>query len=502
MTGKRKVRIGPRCRRGRGSASQWPASRCSCTPRTAAATSTPTARWVLPNERVLMIGFDGLLLTSATGENVRWIPTARPSIAVACRSVRDAGLAGGAHAHNVRKRCPAHDADPVPPSRSDAMSSGSPERRCRTLSLAAMSSGEPIETMMPPTWSESTQRRRPEKRTVVEGRVGAREPGDDELADLLATDSWASTLATDAGENGAGARPGPRPGGAARGHQREDDPSGAPHLPRGCRCDSRLQRSADAGGSGASRHRGAAQRLRSTWSAASAWPAHEPDRRRPLRTSDVDSCSRRRPAARGAVLSPEHGFRGAGGPARSRRTVDSATGLPIYSLYGGSRPSAPPRSTVDVLLIDLQDVGARYYTYPATATCVMTRTPPRLGQPVVVLDRPDPIGGALVAGDVRQAVGDPDSQLVGFLPVPMRHGMTLGELLRLANDVLALRADLVVVPAAGWRRDMAYRCHGTALDPSVAEHARSRERLSLPGDVPVRGHESVGGAGEPLWRSR
>lgn len=162
-----------------------------------------------------------------------------------------------------------------------------------------------------------------------------------------------------------------------------------------------------------------------------------------------------------ALFSPEHGFRGQEDRPGLPDAVDSSTGLPIYSLYGGSRAAARAAlDSIDVLLIDLQDIGARYYTYPATATTLMRDAAAR-GKAVVVLDRPDPIGGMLMGGDIRSVVGDPDSQLVGFLPVPMRHGMTLGELLRLANDVLAVRADLVVVPAAGWRRDMAY--DGTGL---------------------------------------
>jgi uncharacterized protein YbbC (DUF1343 family) len=75
---------------------------------------------------------------------------------------------------------------------------------------------------------------------------------------------------------------------------------------------------------------------------------------------------------------------------------------------------------------------------------------------VIVLDRPNPIGGRAVQGNVRARAGDPDSAFVGFMPVAMRHGMTLGELARMANDVLAIGADLVVVPAAGWTRGMLY----------------------------------------------
>ena len=161
-----------------------------------------------------------------------------------------------------------------------------------------------------------------------------------------------------------------------------------------------------------------------------------------------------------ALFSPEHGFRGLEDRPGLPDAVDSATRLPIYSLYGGSRPpNFAALDSADVALVDLQDIGARYYTYPATATQLM-RQAARRGVRVVVLDRPDPVGGEAVQGNVHAAIADPDTALVGFLPVPMRHGMTLGELLRLANDVLGLHADLVVVPAAGWRRGMYFDATG------------------------------------------
>ena len=160
------------------------------------------------------------------------------------------------------------------------------------------------------------------------------------------------------------------------------------------------------------------------------------------------------------LFSPEHGFRGVEDRPGLPDGIDSATNLPIYSLYGGSRAAAlGALDSIDVLLIDLQDIGARYYTYPATAASLMRAAATR-GKSVVVLDRPDPIGGEVVQGNVRPRVGDPDSTLVGFLPIPMRHGMTLGELERLADDQLGLHADLVVVPAVGWRRAMTFDATG------------------------------------------
>ncbi len=148
-----------------------------------------------------------------------------------------------------------------------------------------------------------------------------------------------------------------------------------------------------------------------------------------------------------ALFSPEHGFRGGAAPgAAVANGRDSTTGLPIYSLYGqNTAPTAEMLSAVDVLLVDLQDVGARYFTYLATTVAVM-RAAAVSGKRVVVLDRPNPIGG-LVQGNVLDTGF---TSFVGVLPVPMRHGMTLGELARLANAELHVGADLTVVPVAGW----------------------------------------------------
>lgn len=175
---------------------------------------------------------------------------------------------------------------------------------------------------------------------------------------------------------------------------------------------------------------------------------------------DADRLRTTRDARLTVLFSPEHGFRGTEDRSGLPDSRDSATGLPIYSLYGGSRSAARSAlDSIDVLLIDLQDIGARYYTYIATATQLM-RDAARGRKRVIVLDRPDPIGGVAVQGNVRATVGDPDSAFVGFLPVAMRYGMTFGELARLANDVMGIGADLVVIPAAGWKRSMFYDATG------------------------------------------
>lgn len=153
-----------------------------------------------------------------------------------------------------------------------------------------------------------------------------------------------------------------------------------------------------------------------------------------------------------ALFSPEHGFRGTAAPGEAVATThDSASGLPIYSLYG--RTSAPTDSMlagVELLLVDLPDVGARYYTYLSTTVEVM-RAAARHEIPVVLLDRPNPIGG-LVQGNVLDTAY---RSFVGLLAIPMRHGLTLGELARLARHDLAVPGSLVVVPAKGWSRNEA-----------------------------------------------
>ena len=163
-----------------------------------------------------------------------------------------------------------------------------------------------------------------------------------------------------------------------------------------------------------------------------------------------------------ALFSPEHGFRGTADPgAAVTSSTDSATGLPIYSLYGGTpAPTAQMLRGIEMLLVDLQDAGARYYTYLYTTVGVM-RAAASAGIPVMVLDRPAPIGGA-VQGDVL----DPDyASPVGVLAVPMRHGMTLGELSLLARADLRIPVRLRVIPAAGWTRRLAWDDTGLPFIP-------------------------------------
>ena len=161
------------------------------------------------------------------------------------------------------------------------------------------------------------------------------------------------------------------------------------------------------------------------------------------------------------VFSPEHGFRGtveAGGTVRG--SVDSQTGVPIRSLYGGGRSKGPKEAdmrTFDVLVVDLQDVGLRFYTYYISMYHMMDACA-RTGKEVVVLDRPNP-NGMYVDGPVLD-MGRYKSG-VGWLPIPVVHGMTLGELARMIDGEGWLtdgrRCRLTVVPCLGYTHRSLYR---------------------------------------------
>src|SRR5260370_6672283 len=177
------------------------------------------------------------------------------------------------------------------------------------------------------------------------------------------------------------------------------------------------------------------------------------------------------------ILSPEHGLEGAVDRPGLPDAVDPASGLPIYSLYGGTPlPNIAALDSVDLVLVDLQDVGARYYTYPVPAVLLMAEAA-RRGKPLVVLDRPNPIGGQALQGNLASAAHTIE-RIGDALPVTMRHGMTLGELLALANDVQRLHARLIVIPAAGGGR-------GTYADHTRLPLVRPAPHIAAPRDAPA-----------------
>jgi len=158
------------------------------------------------------------------------------------------------------------------------------------------------------------------------------------------------------------------------------------------------------------------------------------------------------------LLAPEHGLWGAAQDhAAIGTTSDSITGLKVWSLYGARRvPTLAMLRGLDDLIVDLQDVGARYYTFVWTTLLAMGACA-RARVRVIVLDRPNPLGGDTVEGNIP----DPAfASFVGLHPLPARHGMTIGELAQYLNAEQGLHCDLVVVPMRGWRRVMRWEATG------------------------------------------
>ena len=149
-----------------------------------------------------------------------------------------------------------------------------------------------------------------------------------------------------------------------------------------------------------------------------------------------------------ALFGPEHGIRGAVDEAVSD-SVDAATGLPVYSLYGQRQePTDEQLTGIDTLVFDIQDIGCRFYTYVSTlGHCLIAAA--RRNLRVVVLDRPNPIGGVTVEGPLPD---DTRLSFTAFHPIPVRHGMTIGELALLINAERGLKVNIVVVKCEGWKR--------------------------------------------------
>jgi len=151
-----------------------------------------------------------------------------------------------------------------------------------------------------------------------------------------------------------------------------------------------------------------------------------------------------------ALFSPEHGFAGREDQAEIRDSTDTATGLGIFSLYGATaRPTPQMLRGLDALVFDIQDIGARFWTYETTLFYAMEAAA-KAGIPFYLLDRPNPIGGTHVEGPLLETA---HTSFIGYIPgLPVRHGMTMGELARLVNAEKRIGAALTVIPLEDWRR--------------------------------------------------
>jgi uncharacterized protein YbbC (DUF1343 family) len=154
-----------------------------------------------------------------------------------------------------------------------------------------------------------------------------------------------------------------------------------------------------------------------------------------------------------ALFSPQHGFfsEKQDNMVESADRVDEALQIPVYSLYGAARiPDKQMFDAIDTLIVDLQDVGTRVYTY-ATTISFCLETAKKMDKQVILLDRPNPLGGVAVEGNCLESAV---ASFVGRYPIPMRHGMTIGELSMMMNQHFGIGCRLTVIPMDGWCRRM------------------------------------------------
>ncbi len=194
------------------------------------------------------------------------------------------------------------------------------------------------------------------------------------------------------------------------------------------------------------------------------------------------------------LFSPQHGLGGEkqDNMVASADFVEPSLNLPVVSLYGPRlAPPAESLRDLDVLLVDLQDVGTRVYTYQATVAAVM-QVAAKVGVKVAVLDRPNPLGGLQVEGNLLKPAL---ASFVGPFPLPMRHGLTLGELARFYNGEHAWGCDLEVVPARGWRRSFYFEDTGLPWVMPSPNLPTLEGALVYPGQVLLEGTNLSEGRG-------
>lgn len=204
--------------------------------------------------------------------------------------------------------------------------------------------------------------------------------------------------------------------------------------------------------------------------------------------------ARRFPGKLKALFSPQHGSCGQhqDNMIETPHGFDRTVGAPVYSLYHRQRwPTAEMLDGLDVFVIDLQDVGTRVYTFIWTASyCLQACRDADI--PVLVLDRPNPIGGRHVEGP---PVAEPHRSFVGRAAIPMRHGLTMAELVSAVNQLLEIRADVYAVPMDGWTRSMTWPATGRVWVPPSPNLPRIEGVAVYPGQVLCEGTNLSEGRG-------
>lgn len=197
-----------------------------------------------------------------------------------------------------------------------------------------------------------------------------------------------------------------------------------------------------------------------------------------------------------ALFAPEHGLESAAADADPiAHATHPRLGIPIHSLYGETRsPTAAMLADLDILVFDMQDVGARFYTYLSTLFHAL-RAAGQSGLPIMVLDRPNPINGLAVEGPLIEPGLE---SFIGIAPLPVRHGMTLGELARWLNAERNLQADLTVIAMEGWRREMWFDDTGLPWAPPSPAMPHPGTAIVYPGTCLLEGTNLSEGRGTAL----
>lgn len=195
-----------------------------------------------------------------------------------------------------------------------------------------------------------------------------------------------------------------------------------------------------------------------------------------------------------AILSPQHGFfaEKQDNMIESDDIRDPETGLPVFSLYSRTRrPGREMLDRFDTLVVDLQDVGTRVYTF-ATTVSYCLEAAKEMDKRVLILDRPNPVNGIQVEGNLL----DPQfASFVGRYPIPMRHGLTMGELALYMNEIHEIKCSLEVIPMKGWQRHMFFRDTGLPWIPPSPNLPTPRSAMVYPGQVLLEGTNLSEGRG-------
>lgn len=210
-----------------------------------------------------------------------------------------------------------------------------------------------------------------------------------------------------------------------------------------------------------------------------------------------DVLSRLFPGRVCALFSPQHGFfaEKQDNMIESGHFRDPDLNIPVFSLYSETRvPTTDMFDPIDTLVIDIQDVGTRVYTFIYTISYCL-ETAAKLGRSVVILDRPNPVGGLQVEGNILE---EACASFVGRYPIPMRHGMTIGEITAYINTTQKIGCDLTVIPMQGWTRDMYWQETGLVWIPPSPNLPTPLSAMVYPGQVIFEGTNLSEGRGTTL----